>query len=57
MKSFGLIAREYRDYKCEWDVPKFCDLKALPEAKEKDLYMDEEYVNMLPNFGFFQLIK
>ena len=57
MKSYAMVTREYRDYKCEWDVPKFCDLKKIPEIKESNLYEDPEYAAILPNFGFFKLIK
>ena len=44
-------ARPYSDYQCEWDVPKVSDLKNI-EIKG-DIYDDERYASLLPNFGFF----
>ena len=44
------------DFKCEWDVPKFCNLSELP-CSNGDIYQDQHYLSLMPDFGFFKVIK
>ena len=60
------------DFKCEWDLPMFCDLnqevdlaQVIQEADEDghanpdelDPFGDQQYLETLPNIGFFKKIK
>jgi hypothetical protein len=43
-------------FKCEWDVPKFCNLSEI-QTSAGDIYQDPKYLSLLPDFGFFKVIK
>ena len=48
------------DYKCEWDVPKYCDLQKVSQnavSKKETIYDQEENISMMPDFGFFGKLK
>lgn len=47
------------DYMCEWDVPKECDIKKeVASIQAFDIHKPtENQLKMMPNFGFFTLIK
>ena len=44
------------DWKCEWDLPKYCEIKD-DIGYTGDPFEDEDYLNILPEFGFFKKLK
>lgn len=71
LKSFTLLKRpssrqssterskKYYDCRCEYDVPKGCDLKKeLANVEPFDIYKPTQtQMAMMPDFGFFKKIK
>ena len=47
------------DYMCEWDVPKECDLKKeTSQVQAFNIHQPTiDQMKMMPDFGFFKLIK
>lgn len=48
------MENENFDIRCEWEVPKYA---IITQNHNSDIHTDPQYVNMLPDFGFFKKIK